>query len=428
MPDIPESLQPKEKPSRDQGDLIQWHTVSYRTLMIYILGVLLLAGGTLLAVFPDWREAVMAWVSSAGNGGEVAADDSANQQARFTNLDGSVRVRKADSVEWVSADLAMGLDEGDLVQTSGDGVARIAFADGTLYVVRPNTLIAIEENAIPSDKKNSQVTVQVSSGEVDLSTTRLTGQSRVRFADAEAMLRNESRAQVRNNPETNTREITVTKGGAQLLRGTEELNLGQYEQASFSGPDSPTERTQIVAPPLLLIPSDMAPVVMSSGTEAEVEFIWSAVATANSYRIHVSTSPIFGTLLHSRVVRSTSIRLPSFGEGDYYWSVSSLDRQGNESQQSDTNLFTIIHQDNAEELLLVVEKYVQHGRVIEVVGRTEPGATVLVNNEPVFSVAPNGTFKHFTTPLPNVGSNRVTVTAQNREGKVATVRRTVTLR
>ena len=75
----------------------------------------------------------------------------------------------------------------------------------------------------------------------------------------------------------------------------------------------------------------------------------------------------------------------------------------------------------------MVDKYIQHGRVIEVVGRTEPGAIILVNNEPVFSVAPNGSFKHFTTPLTNRGANRITITAQNSEGKVATVRKTITI-
>ena len=77
--------------------------------------------------------------------------------------------------------------------------------------------------------------------------------------------------------------------------------------------------------------------------------------------------------------------------------------------------------------MLLVEKYIQHGKVIEIIGRTEPGATVLVNNEPVFNVAPNGSFKHFTPPLPSTGSHLITITAQNRVGKVATLRKTITI-
>src|SRR5262249_58073973 len=125
-------------------------------------------------------------------------------------------------------------------------------ADGTLYVVSPNTLIVIEENDISVDRTNSKVAVQVSSGVVDLSTARGTGQSRVLFADAEAQLHDQSRALVRNDPQSNTRQITVSKGGAKLARGTEQVELGQYEQAAFAGPGSEMVKTKIVAPPLLL--------------------------------------------------------------------------------------------------------------------------------------------------------------------------------
>jgi hypothetical protein len=350
-----------------------------------------------------------------------------NRRARFTNLDGGVRVRRAHEVEWVTAELSMELDKGDLVQTYRDGVARIAFADGTLYVVRPTTLIVIEENNVPSNRVNSNVAVQVSSGVVDLSTTRLTGQSRVLFADAEARLHNDSRALVRNDPSTNTREITVSQGGARLMRGSEEMELVEYEQASFTGPGSELTKKKIVAPPLLLTPANMAPVVLSGSETIEMQFTWTAISTANAYRIRVSTSPIFSHLLFDRTVRSTSVRLPGFKEGDYYWVVTSVDASDKESEQAEPNQFSVIRQENAEEILLVVEKTIQHGRVIEVVGRTEPGATVLVNNEPVFSVAPNGSFKHFTSPLPNTGANRITITAQNSEGKVATVRKTITI-
>ena len=427
MPEIPDSLLPKERSAKDTSDLIRWHTVSYRALLVWVLLAVSLVAGVVLALVPEWRQGMWAWLRGADRDGGAEVEAAGNRAARFTNLDGGVRVRGAAEVEWIAADLSMELDKGDLVQTTRDGVARIAFADGTLYVVRPNTLIVIEENDVPTDRTASNVAVQVSSGVVDLSTTRLTGQSRVLFADAEAHLRNESRALVRNDLQTNTREITVSQGGARLLRGSEEMELGQYEQASFAGPGSEMTRKQIVAPPLLLTPANMAPVVVSGTDTTEMEFTWSTISTANAYRIRVSSSPIFSHLQFDRRVRSTSIRLPGFKEGDYYWTVTSLDAAQKESQQSEPNQFSVIKQENAEEILLVVEKTIQHGRVIEVIGRTEPGATVLVNNEPVFSVAANGSFKHFTSPLSNTGANRITITAQNSEGKVATVRKTITI-
>ena len=425
MPEIPDALIPKGEPERSSGAVIRWHTVRYRSVAVFGVGLLAATVTTLLIVFPEWRAGLLSLIS--GDRIADAIDDIATRQARFTNLDGGVRVRKANAVEWDTANFSMSLDKGDVVQTSGDGVARIAFAEGTLYVVKPNTLIVIEENSIPDDRAASRVAVQVTSGVVDLSTPLETGESRVLIADAQASIRNRSRAVVTNNPDTNTHEILVSRGGAEVRRGSDRVELGEYEQASFGAPGSRLEKREVVAPPILLTPANMAPVVVRGTQTAEVEFTWSAVPTADAYRLKVSTSPIFATLAYDRRIESTSIRLPSLREGDYYWTVTSVDSRRRESQEGEANQFSVIRQENEGEILLEVDRYVQHGKVIEIVGRTEPGATVLVNNEPVFNVAPNGSFKHFTQPLPNTGPNRVTITAQNSAGKVATVRQTITI-
>jgi hypothetical protein len=426
MPEIPDALIPKGEPAADSGGaVIRWRTVRYRSVILLCMGVLAAAATVLLMVFPEWRENLRSWIT--GRGDATAVDAAATRQARFTNLDGSVRVRRANQVEWTPASFSMSLDKGDVVQTANDGVARIAFADGTLYIVKPDTLIVIEENAIPENRANSRVAVQVTSGVVDLSTPAQTGESRVLLADAQASIRNQSRAVVTNNPDTNTRQILVSKGGAEVRRGSERVELGEYEQASFAGPGSALEKRKVVAPPVLLTPSNNAPVVVRDAQGAEVTFTWSAIPTADTYRLRVSTSPIFATLAVDRRVQSTSVRLPSLREGDYYWTVTSIDSNRRESQESEPNQFSVIRQENDGELLLEVERFVQHGKVLEIIGRTEPGATVLVNNEPVFNVAPNGSFKHFTQPLPATGPNRITITAQNSAGKVATLRQTVTI-
>jgi hypothetical protein len=425
MPEIPDALIPKGEPARTSGGVIRWHTVRYRSVALFGTGILAAAATILLIVFPEWRAGLLNLIS--GDRAADAVDDVVLRQARFTNLDGGVRIRKANEVEWSTANFSMSLDKGDVVQTSGDGVARIAFADGTLYVVKPNTLIVIEENSIPDDHAAARVAVQVTSGVVDLSTPPVTGESRVLIADASASIRNRSRAVVTNNPDTNTHEILVSRGGAEVRRGSDRVELGEYEQVSFGGPGSRLEKRAVVAPPILLTPANMAPVVIRESQTAEVEFTWSAIATADSYRLRVSTSPIFATLAHDRRIQSTSVRLPALREGDYYWTVTSVDSRRRESQESEPNQFSVIRQENEGEILLEVDRYVQHGKVIEIIGRTEPGATVLVNNEPVFNVAPNGSFKHFTQPLPSTGPNRITITAQNSAGKIATVRQTITI-
>ncbi len=427
MPEIPDSLTPKESGKQPAEPVVRWRTISYRALGIWSGGALVLLVVVLLIIFPQWRSALTGLFFWTGRDGQAAGVSLAAPQARFTNLDGGVRVRKANQVQWTPAELSMALDAGDMIQTGAGGVARIAFADGTLYVVKPETLIVIEEYVVRGDQSAINMAIQVTSGVVDLSTSRLTGESRILFADAEARIDQESRALVTSDPETNTHRITMTRGGANLRRGGEQVELTEYTQASFGGPDSPIVTEKIVAPPILLTPTDMAPVVTAGSAATDVDFAWAEMPDVSSYRLRVSSSPLFSDTVYIRRIRSNTVQVPSLPEGDYYWTVASIDTQRGESQPSEAYQFSVIRQENEGEILLMVERYIQHGKVIEIVGRTEPGATVLVNNQPVFTVGEDGTFQHFTSPLPNTGPNRITITAQNREGKIATLRKTITI-
>jgi len=113
-------------------------------------------------------------------------------------------------------------------------------------------------------------------------------------------------------------------------------------------------------------------------------------------------------------------------EGTYYWVVSSIDAKGTESLPSPPNRFNLVQEVAASnKVLLEITRIVQHGRVVEVLGRTEPGSTVIINNEQVFSIFPDGTFRHFTSPLPKTGENQVTITAQNRRGDTNTIHKAI---
>jgi len=90
------------------------------------------------------------------------------------------------------------------------------------------------------------------------------------------------------------------------------------------------------------------------------------------------------------------------------------------------NRFMLVSQvESGAKAFLEVSNIVQHGRVLEVVGRTEPGSSVIINNEQVFSIAPDGTFRHFTSQLARSGLNQITITAQNRKGDLHTIRKSI---
>ena len=414
--------QPRKK--RFGGLEVYWTTVTYRSLLFVVLALLLAGISITILLRPGILEQVMAKLSSKGNDDASAVEEAA--QARFINLDGTVRVKGRDSSQWVNADYRIPLEEGDIIQTGPQGIARITFIDGTTYVVKPNTLIVIEENIALKDR-TTRVAVQVTSGAVDLSTGSWEpgSSSVIRFSDAEARMGQNTRAAVTSNPKTQVNEITVAEGSALVSRRGQSIQVGPYERASFRTPDDSLTKEQVLAPPTLLRPRNLEPIISANPRQEVVRFAWSRVAQANRYRLRLSTSPLLTSTVLDRTVQSSSFRARGLQPGDYYWTVTAFDEKGQESQQSPQYRFSLFEQPASEELLLVIDNVVQHGRHIEIIGRTEAGAMVTINAEPVANVRPDGSFRHFIGPLASAGAHSITIVAQNRRGEVVTRKKTV---
>jgi hypothetical protein len=107
--------------------------------------------------------------------------------------------------------------------------------------------------------------------------------------------------------------------------------------------------------------------------------------------------------------------------------VQTVGPHGKQSVESEKNRFTILPEAHQEaSIALELQPMVQHGHVIEVQGRTEPAARVMVNGQEVPVISSNGSFRYFTPPLPN-GESLITVTAQNTRGGVKTEQKRVVI-
>lgn len=424
MPQLPESLAPKGPPQQEPE--VEWQTISYRTVGIICFLVLLGLGVAAYFIFPD---SFGKWVRNNLVRRPAAVAEMQQKTARFLNLDGTVRVKKTNSVAWTTASENTPLEKGDVVQTGTDGLARIIFTDGTNYTIRADTLIVIEENSANPQTKATNVAVTVTSGTVDLATTKFTGESKVTLADATASLREDSHAMVKNDPKSETREIMMTQGSADVMRGSERTELGQYEKVSLPKPGAPAgatmTRERFMGPPLLMSPANLSPLVVTDPKAYTVNLSWTEVPDASGYRVRVSTTSIFSRTVIDRVTKTNSMKLPGLPEGTYYWAVTTVGDKNKESDNSDVSKFMIVKGSDKDEILLVLDDIQQLGKGFVITGRTEPGARVLVNDEPVFNLNPDGSFKHYTQPFAKQGANQITVTAQNSKGKIATRRKTI---
>lgn len=400
---------------KQPGMQVYWTTVTYRSVFLMILAVLgvLLVGWYL--VHRASFEAVLNKLTESVSGSTAAPPPVASNQARFVQLDGRVEVRKLGSSEWRAADHQMALDKGDVIRTSGDGIARISFANGTTYVVKPDTLITVESNTVGQNQQQTRVAVQINTGAVDLSTT--TSRAEVSFENVTAQVRENSRAAVRTDSETQQHEITVQSGGADVQRGGQRVQLGQLERASFpTGGEITISR--VLGSPELTSPLNQQPISADEPERYPVEFRWRPVESAAAYHLRVSTTSMFTQIVAERKVSQPGAVVTGLRPGDYFWGVTAVDAKGESSEASETRKFTMFESARAGDMLLEVDQPKLHGNVVELTGRTEPGATLLIQGQTVPKIGGDGRFQFFTPPLPR-GSNTIKIVGQNRRGATA---------
>ena len=415
-----------------QGLTVSWTTVTYRSVLLAILGFVIVVSVVLSLLFPEQSKSL---ASKLGEGltnmlGKAAKNDDkkGNDTATFTQIDGTVRVKKANSNTWVNADYQTRLEKNDVIQTGSEGLAKVVFPDHTYYTIKQDSLIVIQENST-NTAQQTNVSVELTTGTVDLSTGTYSqgSKSQVVLAGATASLAPESTAMVHNDPRTDQHDILAKKGTVDVVRGNEVTKLTEYERAAFHQDAPGFVKTKELAPPTLITPANMLPVFVSPSSNSTLDFSWTPVTNAATYRMRISRNPYFSSTVFDKKVPVPQMKVAALPEGAYYWTVQSVDEKGKESIESEKNRFTMIaKKGESASVQLDLQPFVQHGHTIEVRGKTEANARVMVNGLEVPAVAPDGSFSYFSPSLPT-GENLITVTAQNAKGGVNTIQKKVVI-
>jgi len=419
--------------TKKSGFHISYVTITYRSVFLGIFGLIALVMLVMYFAFPDasnkmvdsserWLQKLLVKTGLVSTPLPSTPAEPGPQQAHFTNIDGIVRVKKISTNTWINADYNVTLEKGDVIQTSSQGISKIVFADGTNYTVKPDSLIVVQENSVNSSQQ-TKVAVEVTTGTVDLATSSLAqgSKSQVIVAGSTTTFAAESSAEVMNDPRGDQHEILVKKGAAEVNRNGEVVKLNNFERATFRADSPQITKSKEIGPPTLIQPPNMLPVFVENSSKP-VDFSWTPVDGAKKYRIRVSRNAYFSSLVltPAPTVTGTQVQLTHLTDGPYYWSVQTIGEDGKESVESERNRFTIVPK-SADQAVIALElqEFAQRGHVIEVFGRTEPGARVMVNGQEVALIAADGSFHHFTPPLPS-GENIITVTAQNSKGGTST--------
>jgi len=414
-------IDPKFAQGHDKTPRVEvyWKAVTYKTVIGYGLLALAIIFAGLYAIKPDLYQAVFKKFEKAASDPESETQAADQKHAKFVNLDGKVEVKKVNSVRWVEADFRTSLDKGDQIKTGPDGDARITFTDGTTYTMKPDSLVVVEENSSDSNKPSSSA-IGITTGEVNWATpTRTLAESKaqVRVEDTKAQLGSNSRGAVKADPENKSSEIVVSSGTAQVQRGQERIDLAQWEKATIPN-NGPIQKSNVLAPPDLVAPLNLAPIIAENPKISPVRFEWKPVQDAVTYTLRISTTAMFTKTVTDKKVNGTAVEITGLDPGDYFWNVSATDGKKQTSEVSEIFKFTLVAQGKSQEMVLEITSTQVVGHSAEIVGRTEPGAALIVNGQSVPNIAPDGNFRHFTEQLAP-GQHTISIIGSNRRGGTA---------
>jgi hypothetical protein len=383
-------MDPNQRPSPVRPDRIEWFTVRYRSIVI--------VGGAVLALLVAGGAAwYFVWKTPA----PPPPPQTLETGARFTAIEGRVQVKQAGTLEWKSATKSMLLRQNDLVQTGGGATAEILFADGTVFSVRPDTLMTIEESSQNLVSRQQRVSLSIQSGEANFQTAARTvpGETTISTPTVRTTADRETKGniQVADSGETGLRIFSGT--GRATTKTGQNIRLASNEGLHVDAGGTAGEKTSLPQVPELTAPPNNTEVAYPDPSRAITLLMWNGVPGARTYRVMVDFSAGFARpLIDRQGYENTQMELRSLDTGTYYWKVAAVDGKGDEGAFAGPSRFSLLKSppSAASPPPLVVETLERRGNVLHVRGRTAPGATLTLDGVRI-EVQPDGTFNEFVT-------------------------------
>ena len=264
--------------------------------------------------------------------------------AQIYRYEGDVKVKRARQFVWDSVKSSTTLGVGDQIKTASSGSAQILYFDGTITTIRPGSLLEIRELSEDPSTRVRRVREKLNFGGVSATMTggNVAGSFHEVSTDS-VTTRAESKAQfeVAYDAKTKRTRAQVKSGSAKVKTGRKTMILRPLERLELKQ-DKVVRRDKLLPPPSLLNPSDQRVFVYRDAKKAVTTLRWSKIKGASRYRLQISNTSLFGTVrLDRKALKSSHVKIAGLRNGTYYWRVAATDKQGVESAYSSVRKFKV---------------------------------------------------------------------------------------
>lgn len=260
-------------------------------------------------------------------------------EAQFITTKGGVEVRRGERGEWEPARGRMVVHGGDYIKTSGNGSAEVMMVDGTLFTVRPGTVVLVNR-ARPSGQGQSRRSIALESGWVNLSTADATSQ--VTTPRAEAEVRQRSEAVVSYDAKKGEGKFAAFRGAVRVASKEDDSvrEVGELQQVVQAG-GALSDAKSLPDPPEVISPGDNLEFYLEGSRQLALE--WRPVKGAKRYALQVSGNRLFvDNVIDTEQRLKTRATLGLRGEGAFVWRVAAFDSESERGPWSPVHRFRVL--------------------------------------------------------------------------------------
>jgi hypothetical protein len=348
--------------------------------------------------------------------------------ARFTAIEGSVRVKTGDRGAWVVAKVAQELRTGDVVQTGLKAAAAITFLSGNVVRVRPDSVVLVSEGAAALADEGTAWHVQ--SGQVSF---ELKQRTEIVTPTARTRASADSTGNVNVTEEGGT-GIKIFKGAAEVSTKTgQTVTVTDNQAVLVDAQGRAGPKVALPPAPTLIAPPTQAELPYLAPPQATARLTWDGVNGAATYRIAVDYNVVQADLLLSAALEESDVAgtnhdLRGLDTGKYFWRVAGVTREGLEGEFSRVSIFAVVPRAEPTPPPVAAPRLevqaVDLESVLEVKGRTDPGAQVTVDAHAA-KVLPDGRFHEHVR---KIGQPFVVIRATGADGQFTEEKLTVPAR
>ena len=321
-----------------------------------------------------------------------------DEVARFSALDGEVKVKPSSTQKWTVAKNAMSLRAADVVQTAPQAGAELTFKTGNIVRLRPDSVVLIGDT-----DDTSETTLRVQSGQVNFDLQQKT-QIATPTSTTNTAANSEANISVLESGETG---IKIFKGSAEIATTKgDKLTLRENEAVKVDAKGKAGKKLVLPTPPTALAPPAQAELIYKPAPNTTTKLQWQPVPGGVTYRVAMDYNVVQANLLMSAALDQQGIaetfhELKGLDPGKYYWRVAGVTADGDEGKYSKVSNFAVVQPPaepppptpSAGEALSLSPPEVL-GNVVALRGRVAPGSAVSVDGITI-KVQPDGSFSEF---------------------------------